>query len=99
MRCAVLLLALLVSGVPSGAMAATAATLCVKPGVPICMADGTTFVSAERMSLCQSEVKDYIEKTMTYLHCLNAENVATGQEMTRNVERFNCHLSGGKDCG
>ena len=97
MRCAVLVLAMMGSALAAGP--ATATTLCVKPGVPMCMADSMTFISADRMSTCQSEVKDYIDKTMAYLNCLNAENVATGQEMTRNVERFNCHLSGGKNCG
>ncbi|MCG5239155.1 hypothetical protein [Azospirillum doebereinerae] len=71
---------------------------CTKPGVPLCMDDGTTFVSADKMSGCQFEVKEYVDKTMAYLKCLNDENIATGQDLTRNVERFNCRLSGRKGC-
>jgi hypothetical protein len=78
--------------------ALAAGLACVKPGVPACMADSMTFVSADRMMTCQADVKDYVERTMAYLKCLADENVATGQELTRNVERFNCRLSGGKDC-
>ncbi|CAO3422765.1 hypothetical protein [Azospirillum doebereinerae] len=71
---------------------------CAKPGVPLCMDDGTTFVNADKMSGCQFEVKDYVDKTMAYLKCLNDENIATGQDLTRNVERFNCRLAGRKGC-
>ncbi|MBP2294593.1 hypothetical protein [Azospirillum rugosum] len=80
---------------------ALAATVngCTKPGVPVCMDDTTTFVSADKMSACQFEVKDYVDRTMDYLKCLNEENTNTGQELTRNVERFNCRLAGGKTCG
>lgn len=71
---------------------------CAKPGVPLCMDDANTFVSADKMSNCQFEVKDYVERTMSYLKCLNDENVGTGREMTRNVDRFNCRLSGQRNC-
>ena len=72
--------------------------ICTKPGVPLCMSDTTTFVSADKMATCQFEVKEYVDKTMDYLRCLNEENTSTGQELTRNVERFNCRLSG-RNCG
>ncbi|WP_353859435.1 hypothetical protein [Azospirillum formosense] len=72
--------------------------ICTKPGVPLCMSDTTTFVSADKMAACQFEVKEYVDKTMDYLRCLNEENTSTGQELTRNVERFNCRLSG-RNCG
>ncbi|WP_349597435.1 hypothetical protein [Azospirillum argentinense] len=72
--------------------------ICTKPGVPLCMSDTTTFVSADKMAGCQFEVKEYVDKTMDYLRCLNDENTSTGQELTRNVERFNCRLSG-RNCG
>ena len=80
---------------------ARAATIssCIKPGVPVCMDDTTTFVSADKMAACQFEVKEYVDKTMDYLKCLNEENTNTGQELTRNVERFNCRLSGNRTCG
>jgi len=78
---------------------AGAATICVKPIVPACMNDGTTFVSADKMQACQFEVKDYADKTMAYLNCLSDEHKATGQELTRNIERFNCRLSGRPNCG
>ncbi|WP_372396958.1 hypothetical protein ABMY26_23025 [Azospirillum sp. HJ39] len=71
---------------------------CLKPGVPLCMDDPSTFFSADRMSSCQGEVKDYVDKSMAYLTCLNDENMATGRELGRNVERFNCRLSGRKGC-
>ena len=71
---------------------------CSRPGVPLCMDDGTTFVNADRMSGCQSEVKDYVDRTMAYLKCLNDENLAAGHDLTRNVDRFNCRLSGRKGC-
>lgn len=83
---------------PPGAAQALPMPGCMKPGVPLCMDDGTTFVSADKMSGCQFEVKDYVDKTMAYLKCLNDENIATGQDLTRNVERFNCRLSGRKGC-
>ncbi|CAO3374457.1 hypothetical protein [Azospirillum argentinense] len=72
--------------------------ICTKPGVPLCMSDTTTFVSADKMATCQFEVKEYVDKIMDYLRCLNEENTSTGQELTRNVERFNCRLSG-RNCG
>ena len=78
--------------------AAWAATVCVKPMVPACMGDGTTFVSAEKMQNCQFEVKDYADKTMAYLTCLSDEHKSTGEELTRNIERFNCRLSGRQNC-
>lgn len=81
-----------------GGAALAAGPLCVKPGVPACMDDSLTFVSADRMTACQTDVKDYVDRTMAYLKCLADENVATGQELTRNVDRFNCRLSGGKTC-
>lgn len=71
---------------------------CLKPGVPLCMDDPSTFLSADRMSSCQGEVKDYVDRSMAYLTCLNDENMATGRELGRNVERFNCRLSGRKGC-
>lgn len=76
----------------------TPAAGCLKPGVPLCMDDRDTFVSADRMSSCQGEVKEYVDKTMAYLNCLNDENIATGRELSRNVDRFNCRLSGRKGC-
>ncbi|PWC33075.1 hypothetical protein [Azospirillum sp. TSO35-2] len=76
----------------------TPAAGCLKPGAPMCMDDASTFVSADRMSACQGEVKEYVDKSMTYLTCLNDENVATGRELSGNVERFNCRLSGRKGC-
>ena len=72
---------------------------CAKPGVPLCMDDTTTFVSADKMSACQFEVKEYVDRTMDYLKCLNEENARTGQDLTRNVEKFNCRLSGARTCG
>lgn len=78
--------------------ATTPAAGCLKPGVPMCMDDTTTFVSADSMSSCQFEVKEYVERSMEYLKCLNDENVTTGQELTRNIDRFNCRLSGRKGC-
>lgn len=85
-------------GAALGGAALAAGPLCVKPGVPACMDDSLTFVSADRMTACQTDVKDYVDRTMAYLKCLADENVATGQELTRNVDRFNCRLSGGKTC-
>ena len=63
------------------------------------MNDGTTFVSVDKMQTCQFEVKDYADKTMAYLTCLSEEHQATGQEMTRSIERFNCRLTGRQGCG
>ncbi|WP_244434093.1 hypothetical protein [Azospirillum sp. B506] len=76
----------------------TPAAGCLKPGVPQCMDDQATFLSADKMSSCQGEVKDYVDKSMAYLTCLNEENVSTGRELSRNVDRFNCRLSGRKGC-
>jgi len=76
----------------------TPAAGCLKPGVPLCMDDQATFLSADKMSSCQGEVKDYVDKSMAYLTCLNEENVSTGRELSRNVDRFNCRLSGRKGC-
>jgi hypothetical protein len=78
---------------------ARAATICIKPAVPACMNDTTTFVNADKMQACQFEVKDYADKTMAYLTCVSDEHKATGQELTRNIERFNCRLSGRQNCG
>ncbi|CAO3420777.1 hypothetical protein [Azospirillum endophyticum] len=92
------------SGTPAGAAASTApqpttpAAGCLKPGAPMCMDDQSTFLSADKMSSCQGEVKEYVDKSMAYLTCLNEENVATGRELSRNVDRFNCRLSGRKGC-
>lgn len=84
---------------PAGPQFATpSAPGCFRPGVPLCMDDGTTFISADKMSSCQGEVKEYVDKTMAYLQCLNDENIATGRDLTRNVDRFNCRLSGRKGC-
>ena len=88
---------------PSGAASTapqptTPAAGCLKPGVPLCMDDQSTFLSADKMSSCQGEVKEYVDKSMAYLTCLNEENVATGRELSRNVDRFNCRLSGRKGC-
>lgn len=106
-----LLLGTVAAAIPSGLPSAFAAgpvaqTLgpvgfgaCVKPGVPVCMDDTTTFVNADKMTSCQGEVKEYVDQTMGYLKCLNDMNTSTGQELTRNVGRFNCRLSGGRDCG
>lgn len=79
--------------------ALAANTTCTRPGVPMCMDDTTTFVSADRMTTCQMEVRDYVERTMAYLQCLSEEHQATSHELTRNVDRFNCRLSGGRSCG
>ncbi|HYG88285.1 MAG TPA: hypothetical protein VD978_18730 [Azospirillum sp.] len=78
---------------------AWAANICVKPGVPACMNDNTTFVAADKMQTCQFEVKDYADRTLAYLKCLSDEHQATGQELTLNIERFNCRLSGNRNCG
>lgn len=84
---------------PVGLSAAPApAYSCMKPGVPVCMEDNATFVSADRMTVCQSEVKEYVDRTMAYLKCLNDENISTGRELTRNVDRFNCRLAGQRAC-
>ncbi|MBP2310775.1 hypothetical protein [Azospirillum soli] len=90
-----------VSAVLTVGAQAQAATIssCIKPGIPVCMDDSTTFVSADKMAACQFEVKEYVDRTMDFLKCLNEENASTGQELTRNVERFNCRLSGGRTCG
>jgi hypothetical protein len=91
-------------GTPAGGATSTApqpsapAAGCLKPGVPLCMDDQATFLSADKMSSCQGEVKEYVDKSMAYLTCLNEENVATGRELSRNVDRFNCRLSGRKGC-
>lgn len=92
------------AGAQAGGPASTApqpttpAAGCLKPGVPLCMDDQSTFLSADKMSSCQGEVKEYVDKSMAYLTCLNEENVATGRELSRNVDRFNCRLSGRKGC-
>ncbi|MGQ9371792.1 hypothetical protein [Azospirillum sp. ST 5-10] len=93
---AVTMMVFLTAAAPPGTTANT--YICLKPGMPVCMDDATTFVSAERMQSCQFEVKEYVERTMAYLQCLNDESTATGKELNRNVERFNCRLSGGKAC-
>lgn len=99
MRIALLPAILTVSALTAfGGAASAAGPQCVKPGVPACMDDSLTFVSADRMTTCQTDVKDYVDRTMAYLKCLADENAATGQELTRNVDRFNCRLSGGKNC-
>lgn len=95
---AILTVSALTAAAPPARAAGPVGTACVKPGVPACMDDAMTFVSADRMTTCQADVKDYVDRTMAYLKCLADENVATGQELTRNVDRFNCRLSGGRDC-
>lgn len=77
---------------------AAAEPLCIKPAVPLCMEDTTTYVGAERMIDCQTAVREYIDRTMEYLKCLNDETTATGQELTRNVDRFNCRLAARDKC-
>ncbi|PWC85713.1 hypothetical protein TSH100_14075 [Azospirillum sp. TSH100] len=92
------------AGAPAGGAVSTApqpttpAAGCLKPGVPLCMDDQATFLNADKMSSCQGEVKEYVDKSMAYLTCLNEENVTTGRELSRNVDRFNCRLSGRKGC-
>ncbi len=71
---------------------------CTKPPVPVCMDDVGTFAAPDRMTSCQGDVKDYVDRSMGYLKCLNDENVASGRDLTRNVDRFNCRLSGRKTC-
>jgi hypothetical protein len=84
---------------PSGSPSApSSASTCAKPPAPQCMDDGATFAAPDTMTGCQSEVKDYVDRTMSYLKCLNDENIAAGRDLTRNVERFNCRLSGRKGC-
>lgn len=78
--------------------ASSSASTCAKPPAPPCMDDGATFAAPGAMTGCQSEVKDYVDRTMSYLKCLNDENIAAGRDLTRNVERFNCRLSGRKGC-
>jgi hypothetical protein len=78
---------------------AAPSVVCAKPGVPVCMDDTTTFVSADRMSTCQFEVKDFVDRMVAYLKCLSDESVVTGQELTRQVNRFNCRMQGGRTCG
>ncbi len=102
MRCATIgwAIGVMAVGVMAIGGAAQAGTIggCMKPGVPVCMDDTTTFVSADKMAACQFEVKEYVDRTMDYLTCLNDENITTGQQLTRGVERFNCRLSGGRAC-
>lgn len=77
---------------------ASAQTACERPGAPACVADATTFVSAERMTDCQREVKQYVDQTLAYLTCLSDEHQQTAAEMARVVDRFNCRLSRGNAC-
>jgi hypothetical protein len=88
----------LAAGLVMVATTAVAQPICVKPGVPACMDDGTTFVSAEKMVDCQGAVREYIDRTMEYVQCLNDDVKRTGKELNQNVDRFNCRLGGRKDC-
>lgn len=83
---------------PAAAPVPPPVSTCAKPTAPQCMDDGVTFAAPDKMTGCQSEVKDYVDRTMSYLKCLNDENIAAGRDLTRNVERFNCRLSGRKGC-
>lgn len=74
------------------------ADACVKPPMPACLDDSSTWVAAERLQDCQGAVKRYIDQTMDYTKCLNDEVVRTGDEMTKAVNRFNCRLSARQDC-
>jgi len=85
-------------GLPGG-IAPAVLPSCAKPGVPLCMNDPATFTSADHMSQCQGEVREYVDHSMTYLQCLSTEHQVTSQELSRNVERFNCRLSGSRTCG
>lgn len=81
------------------ALAQTAgAPVCPRPGMPDCIDDLTTYVSADRMIACQSAVKEYIETTMTYLLCVPRGDAATNEELNAAVHRFNCRLAGGENC-
>lgn len=50
------------------------------------------------MILCQADVRDYIERTMAYLACLNEESSRKSEDLTQTVEQFNCRLGGRRDC-
>jgi hypothetical protein len=77
---------------------AMAQTVCVKPPVPDCLQENQTYVAADRLMDCQNTVHEYIDRTMDYVKCLNNEVTATGQEMNRNIDRFNCRLAARNDC-
>lgn len=83
----------------NGAQGTSVSPGCTKPGTPICMNDTTTFISADRMSVCQGEVREYVDRTMAYLQCLSNEHQSISHELSRNVDRFNCRLSGSRTCG
>lgn len=87
----------LVGGAAGAAPASPSA--CAKPGMPLCMNDAATFGNADRMTQCQGEVREYVDRTMAYLQCLSNEHQNSGQELSRNVDRFNCRLSGSRTCG
>lgn len=88
----------LVGGAAAGAAPASPSA-CAKPGMPLCMNDAATFGNADRMTQCQGEVREYVDRTMAYLQCLSNEHQNSGQELSRNVDRFNCRLSGSRTCG
>ena len=83
--------------IASAATAQTTAT-CVKPPMPACIDDQTTFVSADKMIDCQNAVKDYTETTMVYLACRPQGDVPTNVELMNAVNRFNCRLQGRDNC-
>ncbi|MCW2246106.1 hypothetical protein M2352_001697 [Azospirillum fermentarium] len=89
----------LVGGAAPGGAASMASPACAKPGMPACMNDAATFTNADRMTQCQGEVRDYVDRSMAYLQCLSNEHQNAGQELSRNVDRFNCRLSGSRTCG
>ncbi|CAK0767872.1 exported hypothetical protein [Azospirillaceae bacterium] len=71
---------------------------CVRPSTPVCAESDTTFLNADRMNLCQNDVKQFVAATTSYLQCLSSEHVQTNQEMLSVVERFNCRLMGKAEC-
>lgn len=90
----------IVAGIATGLLVSGAALAdaCVKPPMPLCLEDTTTYVAAERLMDCQIAVRRYVDETMDYTKCLNDEVVRTGDEMTRAVNLFNCRLSARRDC-
>lgn len=78
---------------------AAAAPSCAKPGMPLCMNDPATFTNADRMTQCQGEVREYVDRSMAYLQCLSNEHQNASHELSQNVDRFNCRLSGNRTCG
>ncbi len=84
---------------PAGGAASAAVPSCAKPGMPLCMNDPTTFTNADRMTQCQGEVREYVDRSMAYLQCLSNEHQNASHELSQNVDRFNCRLSGNRTCG